>query len=120
MRQARAVLPAFASDVYYTSKASSSVAAALICGTPLLANLQLLRAYSYLPPEATLTQVRAGDGGWHCWVVARRGRRMALLGCGAPAVEDALEARFEGQSQQLCMQPLGVGCIAPAQPAHVE
>ena len=59
MRRARAVLPAFASDVYYTAKASSSVAAALICGTPLLAGPQLLRAYSYLPPEATFAQVCA-------------------------------------------------------------
>ena len=49
---ALAVLPAFASPVYLTRKASSSVAAAVICGTPLLADAALLRAYSYLPPRA--------------------------------------------------------------------
>ena len=53
MRDARAVLPAFALAVYYTDKASSSVAAALICGTPLLADEQLLAAYSYVPANAT-------------------------------------------------------------------
>jgi hypothetical protein len=47
-----AVLPAFASPVYLTRKASSSVAAAVICGTPLLADAALLQAYSYLPPRA--------------------------------------------------------------------
>ena len=47
-----AVLPAFASPVYLTRKASSSVAAAIICGTPLLADPALLQAYSYLPPNA--------------------------------------------------------------------
>ena len=46
---ALAVLPAFASPVYLTRKASSSVAAAIICGTPLLADPALLQAYSYLP-----------------------------------------------------------------------
>ncbi len=49
---ALAVLPAFASPVYLTRKASSSVAAAVICGTPLLADAALLQAYSYLPPRA--------------------------------------------------------------------
>ena len=49
---ALAVLPAFASPVYLTRKASSSVAAAIICGTPLLADPALLQAYSYLPARA--------------------------------------------------------------------
>lgn len=60
--QARAVLPAFASDAYYTHKASSSVAASLICGTPLLADARLLAAYSYLPANATFAQARVISG----------------------------------------------------------
>ncbi len=58
MHDALAVVPAFASDHYYTTKASSSVAAALICGTPLLASAELLAAYSYLHANATFLQVK--------------------------------------------------------------
>lgn len=68
VQQALAVLPAFASSVYYTTKASSSVAAALICGTPLLANAQLLAAYSYMSRNATFHQVvhaLSSDGTTH-------------------------------------------------------
>lgn len=57
MQDAVAVLPAFASNVYYTSKASSSVATAITCGTPLLADEELLAAYSYLPQEAAFLKV---------------------------------------------------------------
>ena len=45
---AEAIVPAFAGDAYYRSTASSSVAAAFLCDTPLLADEQLLRHYSYL------------------------------------------------------------------------
>ena len=45
---AEAVVPAFAGDAYYRSTASSSVAAAFLCDTPLLADQRLLRHYSYL------------------------------------------------------------------------
>lgn len=48
VRDSYAVLPAFASDIYYTKKSSSSVAAAVVCGTPLIADLKLLNAYPYL------------------------------------------------------------------------
>ena len=57
MQGAVAVLPAFASPTYLTHKASSSVAAAIIAGTPLLADEALLHAYSYLPQHAVLEQV---------------------------------------------------------------
>lgn len=57
---ALAVLPAFASPVYLTHKASSSVAAAVICGTPLLADAALLDAYSYLPRSSVFETV-AGE-----------------------------------------------------------
>ena len=60
MQGAVAVLPAFASPAYLTHKASSSVAAAIISGTPLLADEALLRAYSYLPKHAVFEQV-AGE-----------------------------------------------------------
>ncbi|KAK9802018.1 hypothetical protein WJX73_002032 [Symbiochloris irregularis] len=48
IRQAIAVLPAFASEVYYNKKSSSSVAAAVVCSTPVFANQRLLTAYPYL------------------------------------------------------------------------
>jgi len=57
VHDALAVLPAFASNVYYTTKASSSVAAAIICGTPLLADHELLAAYSYLSEDAVILKV---------------------------------------------------------------
>lgn len=48
LQRALAVVPGFARDTYYKTKASSSVAAALICCTPLIANRDLMTAYSYL------------------------------------------------------------------------
>jgi len=47
-----ALLPAFASDLYYEKKSSSSIGAALIAGTPLIANRTLLAAYSFLDEAA--------------------------------------------------------------------
>lgn len=41
-----ALLPAFASPAYYTEKGSSSVGAALVAGTPLIATQRLLQAYT--------------------------------------------------------------------------
>ncbi|KAK9818326.1 hypothetical protein WJX72_010615 [[Myrmecia] bisecta] len=55
-----AVLPAFATNVYTTLKASSSVAAALVCATPLVADDTLLAAYSYLNATAVFRQ-EAGE-----------------------------------------------------------
>ena len=52
IQRALAILPAFASPAYLTHKASSSVAASIICGTPLLADAALLNSYSYLAPAA--------------------------------------------------------------------
>jgi hypothetical protein len=42
------VLTAFASNIYYREKTSSSVAASLICGTPLLTVIETVNVYSYL------------------------------------------------------------------------
>ncbi len=51
-----ALLTAFASGVYYKEKASSSVAASLICRTPLLTSAETLRTYSYLSPSSVWLQ----------------------------------------------------------------
>lgn len=48
LKQTDAVLTAFSSDSYYLIKASSSVPAALIAGTPLIGNKRLLQTYQYL------------------------------------------------------------------------
>ena len=48
LTQAEALLAAFASDSYYTDKSSSSVAASLLCATPMIADQKLLDSYSYL------------------------------------------------------------------------
>lgn len=51
-----ALLPAFASDQYLDRKASSTVPAGLIGGTPLVATEEILAAYSYLPKDAVYLQ----------------------------------------------------------------
>ena len=83
IRASLAVVPAFASDIYYTKKASSSVAAALIVGTPLLADEQLLKHYTYLSKVAS--------------------RRCSLL-CAAPLLP-ARPHGLRGLSLQLLPQP---------------
>ena len=47
-----ALVPAFANSEYLDRKASSSVPAALIGGSPLVASQEILRSYSYLPRDA--------------------------------------------------------------------
>ena len=51
-----ALLTAFASEVYYTEKASSSVAASLMCRTPLLTTTETFRTYSYLSSSSVWLQ----------------------------------------------------------------
>ena len=51
-----ALLPAFANDQYLDRKASSTVPAGLIGGTPLVATKEILAAYSYLPEDAVYLQ----------------------------------------------------------------
>ena len=46
-----ALLPAFANDEYLDRKASSSVPASLLGGTPLVATKEILAAYTYLPSD---------------------------------------------------------------------
>jgi hypothetical protein len=56
LSQSFALLPSFASKDYLDRKASSSVPAALIGGTPLVASQEILDAYSYLPRDAVWMQ----------------------------------------------------------------
>lgn len=51
-----ALLPAFANDEYLDRKASSTVPAGLIGGTPLVATKEIMAAYSYLPEDAVYLQ----------------------------------------------------------------
>ena len=51
-----AILPAFADNNYLDRKASSTVPASLLGGTPLVATTEILAAYSYLPEEAVYRQ----------------------------------------------------------------
>ena len=55
-----ALLPAFATDEYLDRKASSTVPAGLMGGTPLVATKDILKAYSYLPEDAVYLQ-RKGE-----------------------------------------------------------
>lgn len=50
-----AIMPSFADDMasmYFTEKASSSIAASIIAEVPLIANPKLMRTYSYLDEDA--------------------------------------------------------------------
>jgi hypothetical protein len=51
-----ALLPAFASNEYLDRKASSSVPAALIGGTPLVVSQAIFDAYSYITPDTVWLQ----------------------------------------------------------------
>ena len=51
-----AILPVFATDIYLWQKASSSVPASFISGSPLIANKELLSAYSYIGEDAVYLQ----------------------------------------------------------------
>ncbi|KAI8667162.1 hypothetical protein LRP88_01087 [Fusarium phalaenopsidis] len=55
------IIPGFASDTYYDRKASSTIPASLIAGAPIVANEELLNAYTYLPKEVTWV-ARPGEG----------------------------------------------------------
>lgn len=48
MSEGMAILPAFASNDYFSEKASSSVPASIIAGVPIVASQKLLDAYTYL------------------------------------------------------------------------
>jgi hypothetical protein len=56
LSQTFSLLPAFATTAYLDRKASSSIPAALIAGTPLIASEEILGAYAYLPFEAVWLQ----------------------------------------------------------------
>jgi hypothetical protein len=51
-----ALIPGFADKDYFTTKASSTVPASLIAGSPLIATRRLLHAYTYLAEECVWLQ----------------------------------------------------------------
>ena len=51
-----AILPAFANGEYLDRKASSTVPASLLGGTPLVATKEIISTYSYLPEDAVYRQ----------------------------------------------------------------
>lgn len=51
-----AIVPAFADEDYFTTKASSSVPAALIAGAPIVASRHMLETYAYLEEDAVWLQ----------------------------------------------------------------
>ncbi|ODV89500.1 hypothetical protein CANCADRAFT_32733 [Tortispora caseinolytica NRRL Y-17796] len=53
--ESMALLPAFSSEAYYSTKVSSTIATSLIVAVPLLAMPRLLQTYPFLPPECTWT-----------------------------------------------------------------
>ena len=58
-----AIIPAFASPHYLDRKASSSIPAALIAGTPLIASRELMDAYGYLDEDSVYLMKEDGAYG---------------------------------------------------------
>jgi hypothetical protein len=52
LHESFALIPAFADEGYYTTKASSSVPASLIANTPIVASQALLESYGYMSHDA--------------------------------------------------------------------
>ena len=52
LRESFALIPAFADEAYYHTKASSSVAASFMANAPILGSQRLLESYGYLSQEA--------------------------------------------------------------------
>lgn len=69
-----AILPAFADEGYFTHKASSSVPASLIAGSPLVATRKLLDAYSYLDESTVWLQKDDQSDFDVLWQVMRKPR----------------------------------------------
>ena len=111
VRRALAVLPAFASDVYLKQKSSSSVAAAIVCGTPLIANPRLLASYPYLSKVSTcpaaLSLMVEHSVAEACW---RSGRWSSTRACNACCSLSALQVQcFEkrlGDSRHLLREAI--------------
>jgi hypothetical protein len=65
LHQAFAILPAFADDDYYKTKASSSVPASLIAQSPIVGSPQLLESYKYLSQASTWKAENTSEGEMH-------------------------------------------------------
>jgi hypothetical protein len=53
LHESFALIPAFADEAYYKTKASSSIPASFIAGSPVVGSKQLLESYGYLSHEST-------------------------------------------------------------------
>ena len=62
LHEAFALIPSFADEGYYSSKASSSIPASFIANTPILGSRRLLESYGYLSGESIWT-IDENEGG---------------------------------------------------------
>jgi hypothetical protein len=65
LNEAFVVLPAFADEDYYTTKASSSVPASYIAHTPVMGSPRLLESYGYLTPQSMWYGDGTSEGEMH-------------------------------------------------------
>ena len=61
LHESFALIPAFADEGYYKTKASSSVAASFIANAPILGSQRLLESYGYLSKESMWEEEDAGE-----------------------------------------------------------
>ena len=61
LHESFALIPAFADDDYYTTKASSSIPASFIANTPILGSQQLLESYGYLSRDSMWYEEKSGE-----------------------------------------------------------
>ena len=69
-----AILPAFADDDYFIHKASSSVPASIIAGSPIVATRRMLDMYSYMHEDTVWLQ-REGQSDFEAlWEIIKKPR----------------------------------------------
>ena len=61
LHESFALIPAFADEGYYKTKASSSIAASFIANTPILGSQRLLESYGYLSKGSMWEEEHAGE-----------------------------------------------------------
>ena len=61
LHESFALIPAFADERYYKTKASSSVATSFIANAPILGSKRLLESYGYLSKESMWEEEHAGE-----------------------------------------------------------
>ncbi|MDI1485316.1 MAG: hypothetical protein OHK93_000453 [Ramalina farinacea] len=103
LSQQAAILPAFSTDKYYSIKASSSIPASLISGSPLVATARDLHAYSYLDEGSVWFQ---RDNETDFDVLARafalpREERIAKLRCVRDKAREVMETNRRNMREWL-------------------